>query len=157
MEEEPGNQTEPILAGIHQMVEEAKAGNAEVLPELRRTLDQYPEIWRHHGDLAKHTEAKWLTLLTGQNACTRESIQRTTQELRESLLEAGDSPLERLLVDRIVVSRLMVAFFEASLALAVNAPEARSRFLQQQLDRAQRRHETAVKSLAETRKLLAQT
>lgn len=149
------NQTESVLAGIRQMVEEAKTGNADVLPELRRTLDQYPEVWRHYGDLAKNTEAKWLTLLTGQNACVRDSIQRTTDELRESLLDDGDSPLERLLVDRIVVSRLMVTFFEASLALAVTAPEARSRYLQQQLDRAQRRFESAIKSLAETRKLLS--
>jgi hypothetical protein len=52
------HQTESVLAGLGQLVDEAKLGNADVLPEIRRILDQYPEIWRHYGDLAKHTENK---------------------------------------------------------------------------------------------------
>ena len=90
-------------------------------------------------------------------ACVRESTARVSKELREELLEESDSPLERLLVDRIVISQLMTRFFDITLALAIDAPEARSRYLQQQLDRADKRHLLAVKSLAEFRKLHSQT
>ena len=148
------NQTENILAGLRQLVEAAKAGNADALPEIRRILDRYPEIWRHYGHLAKHTECTWRDLITGEDACLRESVERTCKELKATLLEAGDSPLERLLIARIIISHLMVSFFDSALAVAVDSPESRIRFLQQQLDRAQKRHIEAMRGLTEVRKLL---
>ena len=152
--ESSNNQTASVLTALGQLVDEAKAGNADVLPEIREILDRYPEIWRHYGDLAKHTASKWLTLIAGDDTCIRESAIRTCKELRAKLLEAGDSPLEQLLTDRIIVSHLMVSFFDSALAVAIEAPESKIRFLQQQLDRAQKRHIEAMRGLTEVRKLL---
>jgi hypothetical protein len=152
--ESSNNPTESVLAGLGRLVDEAKAGNPDALPELRGILDEFPEIWRHYGDLAKHTENKWIDLIAGDDACLRESVQRTCTELRTKLIEAGDSPLERLLIDRIIVSQLMVSFFDCAVAVAIDAPESRTRFLHQQLDRAQKRHIEAMKALTEVRKLL---
>jgi hypothetical protein len=152
--ESSNDQTHSILARLRQLVEEAKQGNTNVLPELKKTLDQYPEIWRHYGDLAKHTEIKWLDLIAGNDACVRESVARTSRELKGELLAAGDSPLERLLIDRIILSQLIVSFFDTALAVAIEAPESRIRFLQQQLSMAQKRHVGAVRAIAEIRKLL---
>ena len=152
--ESSGNPTESVLAGLGQLVDDAKSGNADALPEISGILDRYPEIWRHYGDLAKHTENKWLDLIAGDDALLRESVHRTCMELRTKLIEAGDSPLERLLIDRLIVSQLMVSFFETAVGVAIDAPESRIRFLQQQLDRAQKRYIEAMRALTEVRKLV---
>lgn len=151
------NTTETILSQLETLVTAAQQGTAEALPHIQRLLDDYPQLWQHFGDLTKHTEAKWLKLVSGNNAVVHESLQRTLTEQREELLLDGDSEMERLLVDRIIVSQLMTRFFDAALALAVDAPESRVRYLEQRLDRAEKRHSVAVKALAETRKLLAHT
>jgi len=154
VKESSGNPTESVLGALRELVAEAKQGNAEVLPELKRLLDRYPEVWRHYGDMAKHVESKWLDMIAGDDAAVRESLERTAAVRKSQCLDVGGSPLERLLVDRINMSRLMVYFFDSALAIAVDAPKTRVRFLQQQLDRAQKRHLEAVKSLAEVRSLL---
>lgn len=156
-DESSTNTTETILNQLKTLVAAAKQGNAEVLPHIQTLLDNHPQLWQHFGDVVGQVESKWLTLLAGADAAVHESLRRTTEQLRQQLLEDGDSPLERLLVDRIVVSRLMISFFDSAVALAVNAAETRMRYLNQQLSKAQKRHESAVKSLAETRKLLSQT
>jgi hypothetical protein len=48
----------------------------------------------------------------------------------------------------------MVSFFDCAVAVAIDAPESRTRFLHQQLDRAQKRHIEAMKALTDIRKLL---
>jgi hypothetical protein len=149
--------TESVLASLKQLVKEAQRGNPEVLPQIRGILDRYPEIWQHYGDLAKHNEYNWIGLLAANDASVRESLERTTEELRTELSAAGSSSLERLLIDRIVVSQLMTNFFDSALALVVDGSESKVRYLQQQLDRAQRRYLGAIKSLAEVRKLLPQS
>lgn len=77
-------------------------------------------------------------------------------QLRQEILEEGtDTALKRLLTERIVTGWLMVRYFDAAIAQAVKGTRASHvRHLQQQLDKSQRRHTTAVKGLAELRKLL---
>ena len=103
-----------------------------------------------------NTTAKWLDLLAGDDACVRESLFRRVDELRQEIVEAGtDTPLERLLTERIVASWLMTRFFDLALGQAAEGSRASHvRYLQQQLDRSQRRYVAAVKGLAELRKLL---
>ena len=61
----------------------------------------------------------------------------------------------KLLIARVTTSWLMVGYFDAAVSLAtVDVPNAQGRYLQQQLDRAQKRHIEAIKALAEVRKLL---
>lgn len=156
-DESSTDKTEIILNQLQTLVAAAQEGHADVLPHIQKLLDNHPQLWQHFGDLSKQIQSKWVGLLAGNDAAVHESLLRTTNQLRDQLLEEGDSALERLLIDRIVVSRLMTNFFDSAVALAVNAPEARMRYLNQQSSKAQKRHLAAVKSLAETRKLMAQT
>ena len=55
----------------------------------------------------------------------------------------------------VTTSWLMVGYFDAAMSLATgDVPAAQGRYMQQKLDRAQRRHVEAIKALAEVRKLL---
>lgn len=144
-----------VLDHLNAVVAEAKLGNAEVLPELRDLLDEHPEIWRHYGDLSGQVTAKWLDLLAGDDVLIRESVFRQVNELRLDLQEEDASPLETLLVERIVTSWLQVRFFDSAVALATEGvPTTQARFMDQQLHRAQKRHTEAIRALAEIRKLL---
>jgi len=144
-----------VIDQLKTAVAQVKKGNVEALPRLRQLLDDHPEIWRHYGDLDAQVTAKWLDLLAGDDACVRESVSRRLVELRQELNEQDAPPLERLLIQRITTSWLMMGYFDAAVALATgDVPAAQGRYLQQQLDRAQKRHIEAVKALAEVRKLL---
>ena len=148
--------TEPsVVAQLKALVAEAKQGHAEVLPQIRRLLHAHPQIRKHLGNLAGQVEAKWIGLLAGEDACVRESLIRRVNEWRLKLRESNASPLEQLLVERIVTSWLQVRFFDTAVALATEGVRTtQARFMDQQLHRAEKRHSEAIKALAEVRKLL---
>lgn len=144
-----------LLAQLKELITEAKSGNSEVLPQVRQILNKYPALWQHYGDLSGHVESKWIGLMAGDDACLRESIVLRVDELRAQLLGDDPSPLERLLVERIVTSWLMVRYFDTAMVLATQGiPAPQARFMDEQLQRAQRRHTEAIKALAEVRNLL---
>jgi len=157
MEDESSSQIAepPVVTRLKGLVAEAKQGHVKVLPQIRRLLHAHPQLEQHFGDLAGQVEAKWIDLLAGEDACIRESLTRRVNQWRSELLDRGASPLEKLLVERVVTSWLMTRYFDSAVLLATgNVPTNQARFLQQQLDRAQKRHIEAVRSLAEVRKLL---
>ena len=58
-------------------------------------------------------------------------------------------------MERIVTSWLMVRYFDTTVVLATQGiPAPQTRFMDEQLQRAQRRHTEAIKALAEVRKLM---
>ena len=77
------------------------------------------------------------------------------KELRAELQDDDASPLELLLVERIVTSWLQVRYFDSAVALATEgAPTTQARFMDQQLQRAQKRHTEAIRALTQVRMLL---
>ena len=157
MGEESSNNTneQSVLDQLAAVVALAKQGKAEVLPQLRQLLDDHPEIWRHYGNLSGQVTAKWLDLLAGDDVLIRESASRQVNELRAELQAEDASPLETLLVERVIASWLQVRYFDSAVALAAEGvPTTQARFMDQQLHRAQKRHTEAIKAMAEVRKLL---
>ena len=149
--------TESPIDRLRVLVTEAKKGDADVVPEIRKILDQHPKIWRNLGDLSSCVELQWLDLVVGDDVSLHESLSRRVHELRKEILgEDGGTVLERLLAERIVIAWLQVRFFDAALGIAADGgPASHTRILTQQLGRAQRRYIAAVKGLAEVRKLLS--
>ena len=146
-----------MIAELSELVDAAKRNNHNAVLKIKKLLDANPDVWKHYGDLSSHVEAKWIKLLSGDDACVHESLVRRVEELRQEIIEAGtDTPLERLLTERIVVSWLMTRYFDLSIAQAAEGSRpSHVRYLEQQLDKSQRRHNAALKSLAELRKLLS--
>ncbi|MCY2990778.1 MAG: hypothetical protein NTY19_23305 [Planctomycetota bacterium] len=141
---------------LRSLVAQARAGDVSVLPLLRQTLDRHPQVWQHFGNLAGHAEQAWLKLLAGGDLCILESVSRKASELRSELAGPTPSPLERLLVDAVVVSWLEAEYYTMVLAAAREEGSPRqAESLQQRRTAAHRRHLAAIKTLAETRKLLS--
>ena len=143
-----------ILERLQRLVERAEQGDASVMGELRAALDVNPWVWERYGDLAKQSQAAWLQLVAGRNLLLLESARRKAEQLRAELAGPAPSPLERLLVERVVACWLQVHYSDASYAqLKGNSPAQHTAALQRQ-NSAQQRYLQAVKALATVRKLL---
>lgn len=140
---------------VKALVDRAQTGDASALPELRECLDTHPELWQHYGDLAQHATCAWTNLIAGVQLHFREAILKKVAELRDELLGSNPMPIERLLVQRVVATWLQLHFFETAAAKPGEMPVKQAEFIERRLNYAQRRYLTAMKSLVETRRLLA--
>jgi hypothetical protein len=143
-----------VLERLQRLVERAEGGDESVMPELRVALDTNPWCWQRYGDLAQQSMAAWLQLIAGPNLLLQESTRRKAEQLKAELAGPEPSPLERLLIERIVACWLQTNFADASYAqLKGDSPALHTAALRRQ-NSAQQRYLQAVKALATVRKLL---
>lgn len=142
---------------IEEFVRRARAGDESVADHLQCILDRHPEIWHQLGDLAGHAEQTWLKLYAGKDLAIKASATRKLAALRTDLLGVFPTPLERLLVDRIVVSWLRVAHLTLAAGLPNAMPSGQREMIERRLERAEKQHVAAIRSLAVLRKLEAGT
>lgn len=142
----------PEISPLQAILELARRGNPAILPKLRETLDQFPQIWQHYGDLAGAVERGWLRCLAGRDLLLTESITRELAAMRAGLKPKGR--LEGLIVERIVAAWLEAQYAEIALSLAGDEGLRLREFRIKHLAAAERRFHAAVRSLALTRRLL---
>jgi hypothetical protein len=142
------------LERLQTLVQRAEQGDESALPTLRAALDANPWIWERYGDLAQQSQAAWLQLIAGPNLLLRESVERKTEQLRAELAGPGPSPLERLLVERVIACWLQVQYADAAYAQQTSpSPGQHTAALKRQAGSHQR-YLHAIKTLATVRKLL---
>jgi hypothetical protein len=139
---------------LRQLVQRAEQGDLTVLPLLRAALDEEPKLWRHYGDLSLQAQASLVKLVGGTNLLLTESLVRKLAELKTELAGSSPSPLEQLLVDRVVACWLQVAYADALFAQVRDVPVAQGAELQRRQDAAHRRYLQALKTLATVRRFL---
>ena len=143
-----------VLERLQRLVQRAEQGDESVLGELRAALDVNPWVWQRYGDLAKQSQAAWLQLVAGRNLLLLESARRKAEQLRAELAGPAPSPLERLLIERIVSCWLQVNYADSSYAQLKGATPAQHTAALRRQNSAQQRYLQAVKALATVRKLL---
>ncbi len=137
---------------LRQIVEQASKGDTTVLPQLRQLLDEKPELWRQFGDLTKHAEEALIGLAAGESLVLRESVARKVAELKADL--APNTPLERLLVERIAACWLAANHADTVFGQSRDIKEPREGQLRRRQDSANRRFLESLKLLATVRRLL---
>ena len=143
-----------VLERLQRLVERAEGGDESVMPELRVALDTNPWCWQRYGDLAQQSMAAWLQLIAGPNLLLQESTRRKAEQLRSELAGPGPSPVERLLVERVIACWLQTNYADAAYAqLKGNAPGQHTVALRRQ-GAAQQRYLQAMRALVTIRKLL---
>ena len=141
--------------GLADLVGRARAGDPSALPLVRRYLDAHPEVWRVGGDVARHAREVWVDLVAGPDPVAAEAVRRKLDELTAALGGPGSTPLEALLVDRVVACWLQAHYADATYAQARgpgSTPAVRTELMKRQ-ESAQRRYLASVKQLAVVRKL----
>jgi hypothetical protein len=124
---------------------------------LSAIFDKQPEVATWLGDLTRHAEAELLRIACGPDLGITEAIRRRGATLKLELVGPSPAMLERLLVGRVVASRLFLYWSEASAAQAMGvATNTRPQlaFYLERMDRAERRHLAALGALATAQRLL---
>ncbi len=140
---------------IRKLVRRAEIGDEQALSEVRKIVEVEPTIWTECGDLADQAERALVRVAAGENLIVRESICRKLESLKAELGGPGAPPLERLLVERVAACWLQMYYFDVIYAQNITkVTREKSEYYQRRQDRAHKRFLTAVKTLAQVRRLL---
>jgi hypothetical protein len=152
----PGSLSDAEDEEFSRLLGPAQEGDGKALAKLRPLLDK-GDVWSSLGNLTRHVEEAWLNAMTESNKLVREAYERRAAELRRELLAAGDSQLERLLIDRVIVTWLQASHADGTCAKLLRSDGhtyQEGKYRQDRQDRAHARHLKAVKALATVRRLL---
>jgi hypothetical protein len=142
-------------AEVSQLIGKAEKGDRKALPALRQWLDEHPHVVQNCGDLAKVTLDSLVTAVCGtKNLILPEIIKRKMHAMRQELTGPEPSPVDRLLVERIVLCWLHLHYAEARYAQNMQELTLRqSEFHQKRITIAQNRYLSAIRTLAQVRRL----
>ena len=141
---------------------EMNAGKPAAASEMLALCRAFPDYWKRVGGLEYSAEASWLRLMAPgdvpREVFTRESITDELDRRRRAMRNDGDSPLERLLIDRLLAAWLQALYTDIRYAqfLSQNAGTIKEcEYLQKRAERAHRQFLRAVQALATVRRLIA--
>jgi hypothetical protein len=142
--------TLPPRTEFDALVALAEEGDSDALRRLRLLLRTHPSIWEGVTDFPKQAEDSLINLIANDCPFLSESLRCRLARLRMDLTDIGDGPIERLLVERVVLSWLDLNFTQITV---IESRERRTdnRTWGQRVDRAQRRYLAAIKALARVR------
>jgi hypothetical protein len=131
----------------------------EDLAELRRLFDEDPELWRTTGNMARRTLDHLLRTYYSQSAYARECVTRRVREMRQEFGYTESSPLEKILIEQILVCWINLYVIEINSGTQLcesHSPET-GLYWDRRLTGAQRRFRRACETLARVRKLSRNT
>jgi hypothetical protein len=136
-----------LVRELHEVVGRARKGDATAVPRLRELLAQYPELAEPCGNLAIQAEAAWATLIAGPDLYFREGLMRKAALMRAELSGPSPSPIERLLVERVVAAWLQLHYFDAVEPKEI-LHDASPKLMQYRARRQEQAHRAYLSSLA---------
>jgi hypothetical protein len=137
-----------------QLLERAKAGDETVTEQVREMLTICPEFAESlGGDLGQITERLLSTAVAGNDIPFRESIKHKMATLRQDLAGPAATPIETLLIDRIVICWLQVQMADIAQAKEESQTITLEKFQLRRQDSANRRYLAAIRTLATIRKM----
>jgi hypothetical protein len=144
-----------VLTRVKEWYERAKGGNVALLKGLRSLLESHPDFVQRYGDLARRAERAWIALAAGNDPYFQETIAHSAEAQRAELTRPGASPIEKLLVERVVACGMQVNYFSTTEANALNDGETpkQLQFRAKRLAQAQKMYLAALGALATFQKL----
>ena len=141
--------------GLKALMVRAHEGDRGALPQLREILDEVPSLARKLMDPAEIAEQSAVGLYSSkEDLLAREVIPRVLEQMRSELEGEDPTPLERLLADRVAATWLQVQCYETLYAQnAAKMTLAQGEHHQKRMDRAHNRHLSAVRALAQVRRM----
>lgn len=135
------------------ILQRAQQGDETVLDQVREILKNPQFVEQCGGDLSLVLENSIIEKLSGENHLVHEALKKKLPMLREQLAGPNPSPVEQLLIDRVVTCWLHLHHAEILYFQNNNSTFNQARFQQDRIDRAHKRFISAVKALATVRKL----
>jgi hypothetical protein len=153
--EEEVEERREIINRLLDLTEKAQKGNKKVVPEIRQILDRNPDLSWCLANLARTAQRLLIDKLTeDKDLVAGEILEHQLDLMRQEVAGKNASPLERLLAERIVATWLQVQLFEALYFTNLhNLTLNQANYYQKRLDRAHRNHLSAIRTLAQIRRL----
>jgi hypothetical protein len=152
-------ESEKAVEKLRDLLSLAKKDQENAMPKIRQILSEHPDLAQRFMYLGRMGEDILIGRMTGEDGqATRELFRRQLNAMRDEIAGENPSPLERLLAERIVATWLQIQLFEGLYASGVSKMTiARDGYHQKRLDQTYRRHLSAIRALAQIRKLLKGT
>jgi hypothetical protein len=139
---------------IRALLKRTQAGDQSAVPVVRKLLQNPALIPVFGGHLAEQVIDSFSAAMGGKDVGFREAVRRKLELMRSELLGENPTPVERLLVERVVACWLQVQ--DAELRTAQGQKDftfKQAEFHQRRMDATNRRFLAAIKTLALVRKL----
>ncbi len=138
---------------LRKIVQRARQGDEATLPVLRELLKNPATVDMLGGNLARQAEHSLINALVGEDLAWKYALVRKLELLRAELGGPNPTPVERLLVERVVACWLQVQDADVRYTQAKNPALEWGDYYQRRMDRAHKRYLSALKALALVRKL----
>lgn len=141
---------------LQALLKRTQAGDPKTLPVVRKMLENPANVEVFGGNLAEAAERAFATAIAGKDVGMCEAVLRRMELLREELLDESESPIERVVVERVVACWLQLQ--DAELRLAREPADSERLWKREKRAEAvERRFLSSVKALALVRRLGAAT
>jgi hypothetical protein len=148
-------QADQPIADLQTLVAQARAGDVEVLPALRHLLASRPEIWQQCADLGGNVLRRWIERLSLGDPLAEESLLLKVEAMKIDVGGTTTTPLEALLVDRILVCWLQLQQPDGLASQLDTLPAKMANLTLRRQRHAHRLFLTTVQTLAMVRRLQA--
>ena len=123
--------------------------------QLQRALREVPDLWRCIADMTKHTQRQTIQALSGESTLMQKSLEQGVVSMRADLGHATAPPLERLLIEQVVLCWLDYheAKWRHHVVLSDGTSFENAGWLEKRLNGAYRRYVRSIEALARIRKM----
>ncbi len=156
MSEDEIEERRATVAKLQDLADRAQDGDEAAALDIRKILDGSPDLaWRFIKGPGKLAESAMIDEFTRDEAlASKEFLRHQLESMRVEVAGENPSALERLLAERVVATWLQVQLFEVLYAVGMKGGTLiQDDHRQKRLDRAHRRHLSAIRTLAQIRKL----
>jgi hypothetical protein len=161
------DETKAKLRELRTLAERVEAGEKGAKRELRRAVyDSAPEVIAQVSDIARKGHKMLIDTAAGGDPLMEEALASRLNIMREEIAGEDPTPLEVLLVERVVSCWLLVELLEALTSAQLQTgehmrdkrvPHSFLKFILKWQESAQRRYLSAIRELARVRKLESST
>jgi hypothetical protein len=145
------------VAKLHLLTQEADRGDKAALGQVLAIYQAAPDLWPSENVLDTNIElAIMKRLALPENLHIKKVVEHQREVMRTSLLGPDPTPVDRMLVDRIIVNWLSTQLAELTLQQSDGSVQ-RLEFLAKRADRAEQRLMRSLKTLATVRRLVGPT
>lgn len=138
---------------IRDLLTRAANGDTTTVVAIRKLLEKPDNIEQLGGNLARCAQRSFVDAICGKDITVREAVNAKLTAMRKELLGENSTPVEVLLVERIVACWLQVQDAEIRTAQRKEASFKQADFDQRRMDATNKRYLAAIKALALVRKL----
>jgi len=151
----PNDRTDRNEQRTARLLEYAGKGDRAAISELRELFNAKPSLWEIVGNLATQAECTLVKVASADNTLAKEAMYKKLKAMKEELAGSAPTPLEQLLVERVVACWFQVHYADVIYTQNMKGISLeQGNYYQQRQDRAHRRYMSAIRTLAQVRRLL---